>query len=414
MIKKSLSPIINYINLFSALGIIGAFMFDEFSLIRTVLYVFFTSYIIEIFADKKYKDFKWDKTRLFFVCLISFFLLAFIYMPFEHFNQFRYTLIERRLSLLGFGIVGLFGTNSLFKFKYFLYAFIITSVVAISVVFYHLNIFEFIHRADRSDLFTNARISYVNNHMKFNFYLNISLISIWYLIKKHWSTISVWKVAFIVPTLTLIMYVLSITEGRSGFIAGIFLMLSFVFIELFNRWKVIGVVSVLLFPILFVLLVSNQRRMTDEKVKHEPRLFLWQSGINVIKEKPIFGYGISDAQVAYKTQRIKYQEKELADYFNQYKLVDSHDQYIQTTMEAGIPGLILLIFLYIFPIFISDKRRLFFTIFVVVLCLFQSVFDIFLTGTFSLLFGMLMIMILRTKSEPGFVLVEPFENKLIP
>jgi hypothetical protein len=37
----------------------------------------------------------------------------------------------------------------------------------------------------------------------------------------------------------------------------------------------------------------------------------------------------------------------------------------------------------------------------------------FITGTFSVLFGILMIMILRTKTEPGFSLVESEENKLV-
>jgi O-antigen ligase len=207
------------------------------------------------------------------------------------------------------------------------------------------------------------------------------------------------------------MYVLSITEGRSGFIAGTLLMLSFVFLELFNRWKIMGVISVLLLPLIFVGIVSTQRRMNEEMVKREPRLFLWESAWNVIKEKPVLGYGISGAQAAFKVERTKNQDKDYENYAAGHPLIDSHNQYLQTCMEFGLSGLMLLLFIYISPVFISDKRRKFFSIYIIFLCLFQSVFDMFITGTFSLLFGILMLMVLRAQTEPGFSMVESDENK---
>jgi len=411
--KVSFPTLINLFNLFSVLCIVAGFMFSEFSVARIALYSFFISYFIEIFTDSKLKAFKLDKTSIYFITIIVFFLLAFVHFPFEQSNEYRNELIERRLSLLGFGIVGVLGVNQLFKFKYFLYVFIATSVFAILFIFSHLDISEFIRRPDRSDMFTATRILYVNSHMKFNFYLNVSIICIWYLLKKHWSSISIWKIGFVIPGLTLLMYVLSITEGRSGFIAGTLLMLSFVFLELVNRWRIIGVISVLLLPLIFVGIVSTQRRMNEEMVKREPRLFLWESAWNVAKEKPVLGYGISDAQATFNAERIQNQDQSYENYAIGLSFIDSHNQYLQTTMEFGFAGLILLLFLYMFPIFISDKRRKFFAIYIIFLCLFQSVFDMFITGTFSLLFGILMIMILRAQSEPGFSLAESDENKLI-
>lgn len=411
--KVSFPTLINFLNLFSVLGIVAGFMFSEFSIARIALYCFFISYLIEIFTDRKLKTFKFDKTSVYFIAIIAFFLLAILHFPFEQSNEYRNILIERRFSLLGFGVVGVLGVNHLFKFKYFLYVFIATSVFAILFIFSHMDISEFIRRPDRSDMFTETRILYVNSHMKFNFYLNVSIISIWYLLKKHWSSITIRKIGFAVTGLTMFMYVLSITEGRSGFIAGAILMLSFVFLELVNRWKIIGVISVLLMPLIFVGIVSTQRRMNEEMIKREPRLFLWESAWNIIKEKPILGHGISDTQAAFTIERIKNQDENYENYAKGLSFIDSHNQYLQTTMEFGLLGFILLLFIYIYPSFISDKRRKFFAIFIIFLCLFQSIFDMFITGTFSLLFGILMIMILRAQSEPGFSLAESEENKLV-
>jgi hypothetical protein len=79
--------------------------------------------------------------------MLCFFFLAFIYMPFEASNKYSNLLIERRLPLLGFGVVGLLGVNHLYKFKYFLYTFVFTSVVSIAYIFFKLDLTEFIPEA---------------------------------------------------------------------------------------------------------------------------------------------------------------------------------------------------------------------------------------------------------------------------
>ncbi len=110
---------INLTNLISSLSIVGGFMFQDFFIARIALYVFFISYFIEIFTDKKIKTFKLDKTSIYFISVILFFIIAIFHFPFEKSSGFRNILLERRFSLLGFGIVGLLGLNSLYKFKYY-------------------------------------------------------------------------------------------------------------------------------------------------------------------------------------------------------------------------------------------------------------------------------------------------------
>jgi O-antigen ligase len=210
-----------------------------------------------------------------------------------------------------------------------------------------------------------------------------------------------WKKTLFITTTTLILGVLSLTEGRSGFTASVLLLLCFVFYELINRRKLLGIVFAFILPLIFVGIVSNQRRMSESMLQGEPRIFLWKSGWNVLSEKPLLGYGINDAQIAFDAERIKNQDATYEVYASRFNHTDSHNQYIQTTMEFGIFGLLILLFLYIFPLFITDRRRKIFAIFTLALCAYQSVFDMFITGPFSLIFCILTIMILRSQTEPG-------------
>ncbi len=397
--KYTFPIIINYINLISALSLILGFMFSDFSFDRIVLIVFFATYIIEIFTDKKIQNFKFDKKAIYFLVMLFFFLLAFIYTLFENSTEYTQLLIEKRLSLFVFSIVGLLGFNHLFKLKYFLYAFVFTSLITIIYVVLRVNISDFIMLPNRAELFTAMRVEYVNGHMIFDFYLNIALLSGWVLLKMNWNKMSFWYHVFMIAILIFILTILSLTEGRSGFTAGVLLFISLISYEVIRRQKAIGYVFLLIVPLISVYIIKSHNRMSVNELKGEPRIFLWQSGLNVFSNNPVFGLGISDAQVAFDVERVKNQGDEFKIYTSNFKHVDCHNQYIQTLMEFGIFGLIILLFLYTFPAFIADRSNQIFSIFALTLCAYQSVFDMFATGSFSFIFAFLMVLMLRSKGE---------------
>ena len=126
--------------------------------------------------------------------------------------------------------------------------------------------------------------------------------------------------------------------------------------------------------------------------------FLWQSAVSVIKESPVWGVGISDAQEKFDLARPKYQTEEYRLRWIDSK-IDSHSQYLQTTMEFGIFGLLILLFLYAYPVFIAENNRKLFSFFILFLCAYQSVFDMFITGPFSAIFGILMILVLSVENN---------------
>ena len=390
---------VNYINLLSCILLVATSIY-YYPFQKIALILFFSSFIIEIYTDKKWLNIKWDKKTIYFTIMFLFFFLALFYFPFDPSKKYFWGLLNKRLSILGFAGVGFFGLNAKYKLNYFLNTFIISSVVAILyIIFFRIGIVSFILNPDRATLFTDQRILYVNSHMVFNFYLNVSIVCIWFILTRTWNRTIWWKRYLYIGALTLDIGLLSISEGRSGFLAGILVMFIFIFFEIWKRKKSMGIIIGLLFPFFLFGIASLHKRISEKMFENEPRLFLWESSASVIKNKPVFGYGISSAQEHFDVARTKYQTEEFRiDYIKSFRL-DAHDQYLQTTMEFGIIGFLMLIFLYSYPFFIVQKKRQLFSFLILFLCAYQSVFDMFITGQFSSLFGILVVLIMTVNYD---------------
>jgi len=403
--KKFLLLLVNYINFTAVLALIPLLLFPYTPVTLTFFYVFFVSYLIEIVTDKKWKNFRFDKIKLYYTVMAMFFLLAIIYLPFEKTNTHVSTLLERRLPLIGFAVVGFLGVNRLYKLNYFLYTFILATVTAILYVLYRIGIQEITLNSEFFRLFTEKQILYVGSHMKVNFYLNISIIGLWYILRNDWKTVSRWTKTSLIAALAMMLMVLVTSEGRTGFFAGALLCLVFIFIEIYTRWKKAGVVCILVFSILFGGAAILHQRLTIIDVASDPRTFLWKSAWEVIKERPLLGYGINDAQAEFDEKKELYQTASFQQYsiymeqtLNE-KYQDSHNQYLQAMMEFGILGLILLLFLFVFPIFAVDKNKRLFTVFIVFLYMFLSIFDVYVTRLYAPVFGILTLMMLVAESN---------------
>ena len=403
--RKFLSSIVNYINFIALIVLIPLLLFPYTPATIICFYVFFVSYLIEIVTDKKWKNFRFDKIKLYYLVMAVFFLLAIIYLPFEKTNTHVSTLLERRLPLIGFAVVGFLGVNHLYKLNRFLYTFILASVAAIVYMFYRIGITEMEFGSHPFALFTEKLALYVGSHMKVNFYLNISIIGIWYILKNDWKIISRWKKISLIAALAMMLTVLVTNEGRAGFIAGMLLCFVFIFIEIYTRWKKASVVCILVFPILFAGAVNLQQRLTMDSINSDPRTFLWKSAWEVIKERPLLGHGINDAQAVFDEKMKLYQTAEFQEYSiymeqtKNEKYQDSHNQYLQAMMEFGVLGLILLLFMFVFPIFAVDKNRMLFTVFIVFLYMFLSIFDMYVTRLYAPIFGILTLMMLVAESN---------------
>jgi O-antigen ligase len=191
------------------------------------------------------------------------------------------------------------------------------------------------------------------------------------------------------------MYFLLISEGRTGFTEAAVLILLNTFIQLWKTKRKAAIILLILTPFILYGAISQHRRVNKEYVDIEPRFFLYKEAIDLIKEKPIFGYGLSDAQEKFDIERPKYQSEWFRVWSLKINNIDSHNQYLQTTLEFGFIGLILLLIIYYFPIYLVNRNRLTLLLLFIGLYSYHSIFDTFITGQFATVFSLLMLSILN-------------------
>ena len=276
---------VNIFNLASCLFLVFTLAIRNYELQETAYFLFFGSYVAEIVTDKKWNKLQLTKTTIYFLLILIYFLLVFFYRPFEQSDHYFKFLIEKRYPLLGFSIVGFLGVNNLYKLKYFVNTIIITSIsIIIYLVFFKVGISAFI---GNTNLFNLSRNELVNSHMVFNFYLNSSIVGIWYLLSNNWKTTHWLYKHFLILCIPIFILTLSISEGRTGFGVGLLVSVIIAFVELWKRKKTMGILFLFIIPWAVALLVSSHQRMTKESILNEPRFFLWQSGLHVVKESPL-------------------------------------------------------------------------------------------------------------------------------
>ena len=84
-----------------------------------------------------------------------------------------------------------------------------------------------------------------------------------------------------------------------------------------------------------------------------PRVHLWEHGVQLIVENPLLGLGVGDAREA-----LTKTFEEIRPNFFRYNF-NFHNQYLQSWAEVGILGVLLLIFLMIRPFSQKDQHPLF-------------------------------------------------------
>lgn len=398
---------VNFLNLFACCWLLVRVLFWNTDLPYWFefggLYLFFTTFVVEILLEKRWRNLHWNKTSMYFCLFFVFFILGVVYAPFDGSEYFRHHM-EARYSLLGFSIVGIFGINKYYKLSYLFNVMIISSFLAILyLVFFKIGMSEFVTSPERSLLFKNARIAAVNAHMGFNLYLNLSLVGIWYICTRKWENMSRLLRYSYIFILFILFFVLSISEGRSGFLASLVLMSAFIIIEAWKHRKVFGLFVALSLPILAFFISTQHARLSEDMIQSEPRLDFWHSAIELISKKPIFGYGVSNAQEAFNRVNMKYTESAYTEFWKHKNpwYIDTHNQYLQTTLEFGVVGLLLLLVIYFTPIFIVSVEKRMLAVFICGLCAYQSIFDMFITGQFCLFFCLLMLFLLRVPDDIG-------------
>ncbi|HRX69253.1 MAG TPA: O-antigen ligase family protein [Tenuifilaceae bacterium] len=165
------------------------------------------------------------------------------------------------------------------------------------------------------------------------------------------------------------MYVLIILlSSRAGILVGTLAIVSGLFWLFFRRFKVaIAVVSVaFLIAASFIFIHYNSRfavinqnieSIVDNDSETKPssrdmRLEIWRTIPSAIGNNWLFGVGSGDTKEELKKAYKRFgMDKAVEEEFN------AHNQYLQTLLALGVPGLLLLLVILVYPVYGYVKQR---------------------------------------------------------
>ncbi|GAB4150920.1 MAG: hypothetical protein Fur0041_23290 [Bacteroidia bacterium] len=147
----------------------------------------------------------------------------------------------------------------------------------------------------------------------------------------------------------------------------------------------------------FQALTSGQERNTTAESTSE-RLAIWSAATELIKEHPLNGSGTGSANDRLQE---KYKEKGMTAALEQR--LNAHNQFFQTTITLGIPGLLMLLLLLFTPLLSAIKNRkefyVGFFLIVIINIFVESMFEAQAGVLFFTFFNALLFMDLNKKRQ---------------
>ena len=328
-------------------------LFPVFSVQRIVLICLGIAWLADYILNRRWQGWQFTPDKWMYVLMIVFFLLTPLHQLFDvpataYFHQ----QVERRLPFLAVGCLGLLGFSDKLRVRYVGYSMLLSGIAALITILVAQYITGHLHGTDFRYWFNMTRHTVVASHMEFNLFLNIAVIMGFHILQS--PVRRALKIAVGIAMCICFMLVL-FSDGRVGMITGLMIVL------------VLGIRQ----PIvrrhawatgLFVLLlgagalwhIGRNPRFAWDYVSHEPRLIVWRYSLEQMQKHPWTGYGLSSLSTEYVQHAYEHpdmnqyyiggllQLPEFADRPRDMYLIHPHNTFLETALEHGILGLLVL------------------------------------------------------------------------
>lgn len=322
--------------------------------------VFISSSFVYIIYEKSWKDYRFNKTHLFLLILPLFYLLGFIYYPWDEDVHQLFWVQERKLSLFFIPIIILLVGMRPFRLKTMcniLIAGCMFSIIYVLILQYIT--YGHFDYANFFDNFNFVRATQYSHHVPFNLLMNFSIASIIYFILNYKNN----KIVNTIYVLSLIIISVVIfnTEGRVGLLSFLVLLPCSILYYLFrvsrNLGIIVFVICLLIGSYIFIhhpriSELNKENISTGDKVGQLPRIFIWEKSIEIIEDEPILGHGIGTTQNMLNKKYDAYNYKTGVE--NNFH---SHNQILQSWTQFGIFGLIMVLYILIYPLYFFIKHN---------------------------------------------------------
>ena len=179
----------------------------------------------------------------------------------------------------------------------------------------------------------------------------------------HWQSPR-WRKTrwFIVADIAFLSAYILLSDSRSGIVAWV-LLASACLIHIatkLRQWRPIAIIlatATILIGLTYWATPKTYKRITDTAQnllsgqRGDVRQSLWQSGLEAVKERPLFGYGCDGYWDALFAQ---YRAHDCLD--ANIKKFSTHNQYLETTLATGVVGLMVMLAMILLPVLLAFRR----------------------------------------------------------
>lgn len=338
------------------------FYFNNIQRWSIIAFIFFS--VLDIIVNQRWININYRSPSAILCYLLIFqYLLILLYIPFERTTTHIGMIIEYRLSLLLFGLVGLFYTKRSINIKYYAYVAIsVTSYIAIYVLcnvgLNNLQDFDTFKQ-----LFTEYRHHHIQAHMATNIFFGATMLLSAYMVKQM---VRPWKKLLFALPIILSYLLMIFSDGRIGLIGANLIVLAII-IYFLREYKIalLSLLSLVIILSITTITLHPKTSQTFDTTKN-PRVWIWKIALEKIKAKPITGYGVNTAQEEMRRGMLSSDEfMSVSDEFlisslrNPEELLGAHphNQILQSILEFGVIGIVVISAILLLPIYILQKKH---------------------------------------------------------
>ena len=222
-----------------------------------------------------------------------------------------------------------------------------------------------------SGTFYHKKLSWFQTPCYIAMYLTfgIAVLSFWLIEDRH--NLNRFRQAVSMILITVFFICIFLLVSKAGYIS-MFLVVffySFILIKVKHNWT--GGMAILLLSSLFFCFMlwlfpfpGQRLDQAREDIKNggalpgdtskstADRMMIWKVSAGIIREHPLVGVGTGDAQ---KALTEKYQSAGMTKALQ--KNFNAHNQYLQTSIAIGFPGLIALLYILVVPVVPAFRRK---------------------------------------------------------
>ena len=200
---------------------------------------------------------------------------------------------------------------------------------------------------------------------------------------------------------------ITLSEGRAGLITANLLVIAFIGFVIYRYCRKAIIPIVIVCVGLAGVGISKHNRLQLDMIKSEPRILIWEQAWELIKERPVLGYGVCDGRERFVTESLNNEElvKNFWDNWMEkhpdYKAhrFHCHNVFVESALEFGIVGLLLTIALFALPIVLTKGRKRSYIALIMLIFFIQSIFEAFTYHFQPMLFCLMVFIFVLSETE---------------